>query len=96
MKWTAADIPNQTGKTALVTGANSGIGFHTALELARAGARVVVAVRDEARGKAAIRRLQAEVPDADLHLGLLDLADLGSVHRFAAQVMEVPALWTCS
>ena len=88
MKWTAADIPDQTGKTALVTGANSGIGFHTALELARAGARVVVAVRDEAKGKAAIRRLQAEVPDADLHLGLLDLADLGSVHRFAAQVMD--------
>ena len=88
VKWTAADIPNQTGKTALVTGANSGIGFHTALELARAGARVVVAVRDEARGKAAIWTPQAEVPDADLHLGLLDLADLGSVHRFAAQVME--------
>jgi NAD(P)-dependent dehydrogenase (short-subunit alcohol dehydrogenase family) len=88
VRWTAADIPNQAGKTAVVTGANSGIGFHTALELARAGARVVVAVRDEVKGKAAIRRLQAEVPDADLHLDLLDLADLGSVHRFAAQVLD--------
>jgi NAD(P)-dependent dehydrogenase (short-subunit alcohol dehydrogenase family) len=88
IKWTAANIPDQTGKTAVVTGANSGIGFHTALELARAGARVVVAVRDEVKGKAAIRRLQAEVPDADLHLDLLDLADLGSVHSFAAQVLE--------
>ena len=88
MRWTAADIPDQAGKTAVVTGANSGIGFHTALELARAGARVVVAVRDEVKGRAAIRRLQAEVPDADLHLGLLDLADLGSVHRFAAQVLD--------
>src|SRR5215207_597344 len=88
IRWTAADIPNQAGKTAVVTGANSGIGFHTALELARAGARVVVAVRDEVKGKAAIRRLQAEVPDADLHLDLLDLADLGSVHRFAEQVLD--------
>ena len=88
VKWTAADIPDQTGKTAVVTGANSGIGFHTALELARAGARVVVAVRDEVTGKAAIRRPQAEVPDADLHLGLLDLADLGSVRHFAAQVLD--------
>jgi NAD(P)-dependent dehydrogenase (short-subunit alcohol dehydrogenase family) len=87
-RWTAEDIPNQAGKTAVVTGANSGIGLHTALELARAGARVVVAVRDEVTGKAAIRRLQAEVPDADLHLGLLDLADLGSVHGFAAQVLD--------
>jgi NAD(P)-dependent dehydrogenase (short-subunit alcohol dehydrogenase family) len=87
MRWTAADIPDQTGKTAFVTGANSGIGFHTALELARAGARVVVAVRDEVKGMAAIRRLQADVPDAVLHLGLLDLADMGSVHRFAAQVL---------
>ena len=59
-----------------------------ALGLARAGARVVVAVRDEVKGKDAIRRLQAEMPDADLHLGLLDLADLSSIHRFAAQVLE--------
>jgi NAD(P)-dependent dehydrogenase (short-subunit alcohol dehydrogenase family) len=48
---------------------------------------VVVAVRDEVKGMAAIRRLQADVPDAVLHLGLLDLADMGSVHRFAAQVL---------
>ena len=88
MKWTPADIPDQTGKTAVVTGANSGIGFHTALELIRAGARVVVAVRNEVKGRAAIRRLQAVVPDADLHLGLLDLADLGSGRRFAAQVLD--------
>ena len=88
IKWTAVDIPDQTGKAAAVTGANSGIGVHTALELSRAGARVVDAVRNEVKGKAAIRRLLAEVPDADLHLGLLDLADLGSVHRFAAQVLD--------
>jgi NAD(P)-dependent dehydrogenase (short-subunit alcohol dehydrogenase family) len=88
IRWTAADIPNQAGKTAVVTGANSGIGFHTALGLARAGARVVVAVRDEVKGKAAIRRLRAAVPDADLHMGLLDLADLGSIQRFAAQVLD--------
>ena len=87
-RWTPTDIPDQTGKTALVTGADSGIGFRTALELNRAGARVVLAVRDEIKGRDAIRRLRTEVPDADLELCLLDLADLGSVHRFAAQILD--------
>ncbi len=96
IKWTAANIPDQTGKTAVVTGANSGIGFHTALELARAGARVVVAVRDEVKGKAAIRRLQAEVPDADLHLDLLDLADLAQYTASLRKSWKVPVLRTCS
>jgi NAD(P)-dependent dehydrogenase (short-subunit alcohol dehydrogenase family) len=87
-KWTAADIPDQAGKTALVTGANSGIGFHTALELARAGARVVLTARDRARGEAAIARIRAEVPEADVALGSLDLADLRSVRSFASEVIH--------
>jgi NAD(P)-dependent dehydrogenase (short-subunit alcohol dehydrogenase family) len=62
VKWRAADIPEQTGKTAVVIGANSGIGFHTALELARAGATVVVAVRDEVKGQAAIRGCRPRCP----------------------------------
>lgn len=82
-RWTEGDVPDQTGRTALVTGANSGIGFHTALELARARARVVVSSRDEAKGREAIRRIEAEVPQAEVELGVLDLADLGSVRRFA-------------
>ncbi len=87
-KWTAAEIPNQTGKTAVVTGANSGIGFHTALELSRAGAHVVVTSRDEAKGAEAIRRLRALVPEAHVELGLLDLADLRSVRRFATEILD--------
>jgi NAD(P)-dependent dehydrogenase (short-subunit alcohol dehydrogenase family) len=87
-KWTPADIPDQTGKAALVTGADSGIGFCTALELSRAGAKVAIAVRDQTKGKVAIRRLRTEVPDADVRMGLLDLADLGSIHRFAAQILD--------
>jgi NAD(P)-dependent dehydrogenase (short-subunit alcohol dehydrogenase family) len=84
----ASRHPDQTGKTALVTGADSGIGLCTAVELVRAGARVVVAVRDQTKGKHAIRRLRTEVPYADVHVGLLDLADLSSVHRFAAQILD--------
>lgn len=81
--WTARDIPDQTGRTAIVTGANSGIGYHTALELARKGATVVLACRSEARGAEALGALRAEVPDASAQVGLLDLADLDSVRSFA-------------
>ena len=81
--WTARDIPDQTGRRAIVTGANSGLGFHTALELARRGATVVMTARDEGKGNEAVRRVRAEVPDARVELGQLDLADLSSVREFA-------------
>jgi NAD(P)-dependent dehydrogenase (short-subunit alcohol dehydrogenase family) len=84
--WTAAAIPDQSGRTAIVTGANSGIGLVTARELARAGATVVVATRDEARGEQARAEIEASVPNARLETRLLDLADLGSVREFAAAV----------
>jgi NAD(P)-dependent dehydrogenase (short-subunit alcohol dehydrogenase family) len=83
-RWSAADIPNQTGRTAVVTGANSGLGFHTCVQLARAGARVTMACRDPERGRAALERLRAQVPAADVTLAGLDLADLSSVRAFAA------------
>ena len=83
MPWSTADMPDLTGRTAIVTGANSGIGFHAALELARHGARVTLAARDAGRGAAAVDRLRAEVPAADVTLGSLDLADLASVRSFA-------------
>lgn len=82
--WNANDIPDQSGRTAVVTGANSGIGYVTARELARRGARVVLACRSEARGTEAGDRLAIEVPDADLEFVRLDLGDLGSVREFAA------------
>jgi len=68
---------------AVVTGANSGVGWHTALELASRGAHVVLACRDERRGSAAHARLRTAVPGVRADLGLLDLADLESVRRFA-------------
>lgn len=77
--WTTADIPSQAGRTVVVTGANSGLGLVTARELARAGARVVLAVRDPARGE----RAAATMPGA-VEVRRLDLADLGSVRAFAA------------
>ena len=52
-KWTISDIPDQTGRRAIVTGGNSGIGWHTALGLARAGAEVTIAARDQAKASAA-------------------------------------------
>jgi len=76
--WTAADLPDQTGRTFVVTGANSGIGLIAARELARAGARVVLAVRDAARGERA-----AATIDGRTEVRALDLADLASVRAFA-------------
>jgi NAD(P)-dependent dehydrogenase (short-subunit alcohol dehydrogenase family) len=83
MPWTTADIPDQSGRTAVVTGANSGLGYHTALALAQHGAHVVLACRDAGRGAEALRRIAAEAPDASVELGVLDLADLASVRLFA-------------
>jgi len=83
VRWKAADIPDQSGRTAIVTGGNSGLGYFTSLELARHGARVVVASRSDVRGKEAIARIIAEVPNADVELRPLDLADLTSIRSFA-------------
>jgi NAD(P)-dependent dehydrogenase (short-subunit alcohol dehydrogenase family) len=81
--WTADDIPDQSGTTVLVTGGNSGLGYETVLQLARKGARVLVAARDRARGTAALERLGAEAPGSQAELAQIDLADLTSVERFA-------------
>lgn len=83
-KWTAQQIPSQAGKTALVTGANSGIGYQAALELARHGAHVLLGCRNAAKGKAALDRLQREAPGASAELVELDMASLASIRAFAA------------
>ena len=81
--FTQTDIADQRGKTIIVTGANSGIGFAAATHLARAGAHVVLACRSEQRGTDALERLRGELPDASIELRLLDLGDLASVRAFA-------------
>jgi NAD(P)-dependent dehydrogenase (short-subunit alcohol dehydrogenase family) len=87
-RWTAAEIPDQTGRLAIVTGANSGLGRSTAWELARAGATVIVACRNTAKGDEAAARIRQDVPDADLRVERLDLADLDSVRSFADGLAE--------
>jgi NAD(P)-dependent dehydrogenase (short-subunit alcohol dehydrogenase family) len=78
--WTTAQIPSQAGRTFVVTGANSGLGRRTTAALAGAGARVVMAVRDQARGEEAARSIPGQV-----EVRLLDLADLSSIRRFAGE-----------
>ena len=87
-KWTAVDIPDQAGRVAVVTGANSGLGLVTARELARAGARVTLACRSAEKGEAAAGRIRSAVRDADVQPAVLDLAALESVRAFAAGAPE--------
>lgn len=81
--WTVADIPNQMGRRALITGANSGIGYYTAVELAHNGAHVLLGCRDKTKGDAALARLRRANPRAHAEVVLLDLASLVSVRSFA-------------
>ena len=82
-RWTAADIPDLTGKTAIITGGNSGVGFETAIELARHGATTIIACRSASRGESAIRRIKESAPSSQIRLMLLDLGDLASINTFA-------------
>ncbi len=86
MGWSETDIPDQSGRTAVVTGANSGIGYCAARALARSGARVLLACRSEERGRQAASRLRQEVPQARVAYRHLDLADLTSVRAFATGI----------
>jgi len=83
-KWTAAQIPSQAGRTALITGANSGIGYRAALELARHGAHVLLGCRNYEKGQAALDRLLCEAQGASAELVELDMASLASIRAFAA------------
>jgi NAD(P)-dependent dehydrogenase (short-subunit alcohol dehydrogenase family) len=81
--WTAADIPDQRGRVAVVTGANSGLGLVTSRELARAGADVIMACRNMEKGRAAAEEVSAAASGGEVRLEELDLADLTSVAAFA-------------
>ncbi|SAL57528.1 oxidoreductase [Caballeronia humi] len=88
-EWSLDDIAPQNGRRVIVTGGNSGIGYHAAAILARHGADVVLACRDEQRGAAAVARMQGEMPGARLELEQLDLASLASVRAFADRQLSL-------
>jgi len=85
-KWNTSDIPDQTGRTAIVTGANTGLGYETAAALAAKGAHVVLAVRNLDKGKAAAERISAATPHAEVTLQQLDLTSLASIAVAAADL----------
>jgi NAD(P)-dependent dehydrogenase (short-subunit alcohol dehydrogenase family) len=86
--WTTANIPSQVGRRAVITGSNSGIGFETALALARKGAELILPARTQAKADDAAGRILERVPNAQLHPDILDLAAQASVHAFANRVIE--------
>ncbi len=87
MGWTESNMPDQTGRVAIVTGANSGIGYETARALAAKGARVVLACRSEPKGLDAVSRLKAAAPGANARFECLDLGSLASVASFAQRML---------
>ncbi len=86
--WTAQDLPDQAGKTVIVTGGNSGVGYHASRALAARGAQVILACRSLAKGQAAATAILKDYPRASLELLPLDLADLRSVRSFALAFTE--------
>jgi NAD(P)-dependent dehydrogenase (short-subunit alcohol dehydrogenase family) len=88
VSWGIADIPDQSGRTAVVTGANGGLGLETARALAAAGAAVVMAARNQKRANEAKQQIQTTVPDADLTIVKLDLGSLDSVKAAAEEILS--------
>ncbi len=88
-KWTTADVPDQSGRVAIVTGGNSGIGFEAAAALAGKGAHVVLAVRDPDRGREAARRIEETHPGAGASIQQLDLTSLDSIRSAADDLRAV-------
>jgi NAD(P)-dependent dehydrogenase (short-subunit alcohol dehydrogenase family) len=85
--WSVAAIPPQSGKLAVVTGATGGLGYETALALARAGAEVLVTGRNAEKGRIAIERIKRAVPSAQVRFEMLDLASLASIRAFATKIV---------
>ncbi len=92
MAGSRGDIPSQFGKTAIVTGATGGLGYETALALARAGADVILTGRDERKGQSAIEKIGREVLGAKIAFESLDLANLAAIAAFAERMQARPSL----
>ena len=90
--FTAADVPDQTGKTVFITGANTGLGYEAAKELAGKGARVLIGCRSKAKAEKARKTIVAEYPKADVAIVELDLGNLDSINKAAAVVAKEPQL----
>ncbi|MFT4976567.1 MAG: NAD(P)-dependent dehydrogenase (short-subunit alcohol dehydrogenase family) [Myxococcota bacterium] len=90
--FTDADVPDQSGKTFFITGANTGLGFETARVLARKGGRVLMGCRTRSKAEDAVARIKAETPGADLEIVDIDLGSLDSIRAAAARVIEEPRL----
>jgi NAD(P)-dependent dehydrogenase (short-subunit alcohol dehydrogenase family) len=86
--WTTANIPSQVGRRAVITGSNSGIGFEAALALAHKGTELILPARTQAKADNAVARILQQVPNAQVHPEILDLAVQASVHAFANRVIE--------
>lgn len=87
-KWTTANIPSQSGRRAVITGSNSGIGFEAALTLARNGAELILPARSLAKADQAVARILRQVPNARLYPETLDLSVQASIHAFASRVIQ--------
>ncbi|MCG7587608.1 oxidoreductase [Photobacterium sp. OFAV2-7] len=86
--WSTSDISKLSDKLAIVTGGNTGLGFQSALELARAGCHVIITGRDERKGQDAVRKLIEQVPDAQLEFAILDLTNPDSIDQFACDYIN--------
>src|SRR3977135_2823959 len=86
--WTKSNIPDQTGKTAIVTGANTGVGFETALALYEAGAQVVLACRNPDNAQLALTKIEEQQGTGTLETALIDLSSLDSIKQFAKTFIE--------
>ena len=90
--WSLSHIPDMDGKSAVITGGNSGLGFKTALELARRGAKVLIGSRSPENGESAVARIKAEVPHAQVTYGQLELTDPASIETFATSYLNSNSL----
>lgn len=88
-KWTIKDMPSQAGKTIIITGGTSGIGYESALALAQAGAEVIITGRDLKRCQEAVQNIKTKIETANISFEILDLASLESVKKFAATIQKI-------